>query len=42
MKYKLKLMMLAVSAGSIAFQIGNCSRFLGDLAGDFLILGAID
>ncbi len=42
MKLRLKLTLLALSAGTLAFQLGNCARFLGDLAGDALWLRGID
>lgn len=42
MKLRMKLALLAVSAGMIAFQFNNCMRFLGDLAGDALWLRGID
>ncbi|MGE0481978.1 MAG: hypothetical protein AB7Q17_16070 [Phycisphaerae bacterium] len=44
---KIRMAMLALTAGMIAFQFGGCSagnllRFLGDLAGDALWLRGID
>ncbi|MFO0837881.1 MAG: hypothetical protein U1D55_05095 [Phycisphaerae bacterium] len=42
MKLRLKLTLLAMSAGMLAFQLGNCARFWGDLAGDQFWLRGID
>lgn len=42
MKLKMKLALLSVASGVIAFQFGNCMQFLGDLAGDAFWLRGID
>jgi hypothetical protein len=42
MKLRTKLALLGLSAGMIAFQLGSCLQFLGDLAGDALWLRGID
>lgn len=42
MKLKYKLALLAVSSGMIAFQIGNCGAFWGDLIGDTIFLSIVD
>jgi len=41
-KMKLKIALLALSAGAIALQLNQCLQFLGDLAGDALFLRGID
>lgn len=42
MKLKAKFIMIALSAGSIALQFGNCGQFWGDTFGDLLWLQVID
>lgn len=44
MKLRMKLALLSMASGAIAFQfgLGSCARFLGDLAGDIFFLQAID
>lgn len=44
MKIKARLMLLALAAGSVAFQFGfgSCGRFWGDTLGDLLWLQVID
>lgn len=38
MRLKLKLALLAVSAGAVALGVGTClARWLGDLAGDVIV-----
>jgi len=42
MKLKLKLIMIALGAGSIALQLGSCGRFWGDWVGDVIFLQGVD
>jgi hypothetical protein len=42
MKLKFKMGLLAVSAGTIVWQLGSCARFLGDFVGDTIIMSLID
>ncbi len=42
MNLKLKLAILGLAAGVVAFQFGNCAAFVGDLLGDALWLRGID
>lgn len=37
MKLRFKLALLSMSAGFIAFQLGGCGRFWGDVVADLLI-----
>lgn len=39
---KFKLSVLALTTGTIAFQLFNCARFWGDFVGDAIWLSAID
>lgn len=42
MNLKLKLVVLALTAGGVALQIGACARLVGDLFGDAIFLRGID
>lgn len=42
MRLKLKLVLIGLSSGMIAFQFSSCARFLGDLVGDAVFLRGID
>lgn len=42
MKLRLKLALLSMASGAIAFQFSGCMRFLGDVAGDIFFLQAVD
>lgn len=42
MNLKWKLMVLALSAGTIALQLGSCARWFGDVVADTLWLRTID
>lgn len=42
MKTRVKLALIAVTVGAFVMQLGQCARFLGDLAGDALWLRGID
>lgn len=39
---RVKLILLGLATGTLALQLFNCSRFLGDLLGDALFLRRID
>lgn len=39
---KFRVLMLAISAGAVALQLGNCAKFWGDVVGDSLILSIVD
>lgn len=42
MKSRIKFLMLTLSAGLVVLQISACAaRFLGDLVGDAIVLGAV-
>jgi hypothetical protein len=42
MNLKLKMALLGLAAGALAFQFGSCAAFLGDLLGDAVWLRGID
>lgn len=42
MKLKFKMALVGLSAGMIALQLFNCSRFWGDFLGDSLFLSMVD
>jgi hypothetical protein len=39
---KVRLMLLALSAGAVALQLGSCARWFGDVLGDSFWLSVVD